>query len=187
MNKQVIHLFGASGSGVTTLGRFISEQLGCFFMDTDDYFWQPTNPPFTTKRERAERIALMRDDIARHDGVVISGSLADWGDELIPLFTLAIRVETETSVRIDRLHKRERARFGSRLDPGGDMYENHRKFLDWAAGYDTGGLEMRSRAAHDEWQKLLKCPLILVDGTRPVEENFERCREAVVLTSGLEK
>lgn len=74
-------------------------------MDTDDYFWESTDPPYTTKRNSSERIALMKSDIAKHDKVVISGSLVDWGDELIPFITLAIRVETDTEIRIDRLKK----------------------------------------------------------------------------------
>lgn len=36
MYKSVIHIYGASGSGTSTLGRFISDQLGYTFMDTDD-------------------------------------------------------------------------------------------------------------------------------------------------------
>jgi len=38
MYKSAIHIYGASGSGTSTLGKFISEQLGYTFMDTDDYF-----------------------------------------------------------------------------------------------------------------------------------------------------
>ncbi len=173
MEKQVIHIYGASGSGTSTIGRFICEKTGYFFMDTDDYFWEPTNPPFTTKRKIPDRIALMRRDIAKYESVVISGSLVDWGDELIPLFTLAVRVETDTAVRIERLKKRERERFGNRIDTGGDMFENHREFIDWAAAYDSGGLDMRSKAKHDEWQKLLHCPQVLLDGNQPAEKNFE--------------
>ncbi len=71
-------------------------------MDTDDYSWEATNPPYQTKRNISDRIALMKNDIARYDKVVISGSLVDGGDELIPLFILALRVETDTAVRIDR-------------------------------------------------------------------------------------
>ncbi len=173
MEKQVIHIYGASGSGTSTIGRFICEKTGYFFMDTDDYFWEPTNPPFTAKRKISDRIALMRRDIAKYESVVISGSLVDWGDELIPLFTLAVRVETDTAVRIERLKKRERERFGNRIDTGGDMFENHREFIEWAASYDSGGLDMRSKAKHDEWQKLLQCPQILLDGNQPAEKNFE--------------
>lgn len=142
-------------------------------MDTDDYFWEATNPPYTTKRSPSSRIKLMREDIERHDNVVISGSLVDWGDELIPLFTLAIRVETDTNIRLERLKIREREKFGPRIDIVGDMYDNHIKFINWAASYDDGGIDMRSKAKHDDWQKQLSCPLILVDGSMPVRENFE--------------
>ena len=88
-------------------------------------------------------------------------------------FPNLIRVETDTAIRIDRLKRRERERFGNRIDLGGDMYENHREFIDWAASYDRGGLDMRSKAKHDEWQKLLQCRQILLDGSLPVEKNFE--------------
>ena len=171
--KQVIHIFGASGSGTSTLGRYISKELGCFFMDTDDYFWEPTNPPYTKKRNLSTRIKLMREDIERYDNVVISGSLVDWGDELIPLFTLAIRVETDTNIRLERLKTREREKFGSRIDIGGDMYDHHVEFINWAASYDDGGIDMRSKVKHDDWQKQLMCPLILVDGSMPIMKNFE--------------
>jgi len=41
--KNVIHIYGASGSGTSTLGRKISEESGYKFLDTDDYLWLPTN------------------------------------------------------------------------------------------------------------------------------------------------
>ena len=173
MDRKVIHLFGASGSGTSTLGRYIAQQSGCYFMDTDDYFWAPTDPPYTTTRPVTERLELIRRDIGLHERAVLSGSIVDWGDELIPLFTLAVRVGTPTPVRIERLRKRERDKFGGRIDPGGDMYDNHNNFIKWAASYDDGGTDMRSKAKHDEWQKLLQCPLVIVDGSQPVETNWE--------------
>ena len=42
--KNVIHIFGAAGSGTTTLGSKISSKLGYKHMDTDDYYWIPTKP-----------------------------------------------------------------------------------------------------------------------------------------------
>ncbi len=108
MMKNVIHIFGASGSGTTTLGKKICEELGYTQMDTDDYFWMPTEPKFTHKRPIKERVELMKNDIDKSDNVVISGSLTDWGNELIPYFTLAIRIEMKQSVRIERLKKREK-------------------------------------------------------------------------------
>ncbi|MDD3363272.1 MAG: hypothetical protein PHW34_16560 [Hespellia sp.] len=63
---------------------------------------------------------------------MISGSLADWGDELIPLFTLAIRLVTDTDIRIERLKDRENQKVGDRIMLGGDMYTNHTEFIEWA-------------------------------------------------------
>ncbi len=172
--KNVIHIYGAAGSGTTTLGRKISEELGYKFMDTDDYFWLPTNPQYTTKRSKEERLALMKKDISEADNVVISGSLVDWGDELIPLFTLVIRIVTDTEIRIDRLKIREKQKFGNRIMPDGDMYEHHMEFLEWARKYDTGSVNMRSKAKHDEWQKLLLCKQIVLNGADVLEENFKK-------------
>ena len=91
--KHVIHIFGASGSGTTTLGRALAADMGLVHMDTDDYYWLPTDPKFTTKRPIEERLRLMNADIdAAQRGVVISGSLTGWGDALIPRFTCVIRL-----------------------------------------------------------------------------------------------
>lgn len=171
--RNIIHIYGASGSGTSTLGRKISEELGYKFMDTDDYFWVPTNPQYTTKRSREERLALMKKDVAENENVVISGSLVDWGDELILMFTLVVRLVTDTETRIERLKKREKQRFGNRIMPGGDMYTHHMEFIQWAQEYDTGGVEMRSKAKHDEWEKLLLCKQIVLDGGADLEENFK--------------
>ena len=176
MKKQVIYVYGASGSGTSTFGRYLAKRLDYFFMDIDDYFWHPTNPPYQIKRSPLDRVERLKKDIVEHNHVVLSGSLMDWGDELIPLFTLAIRLETSTPIRLERLKKRERERFGSRLDVGGDMYETHQKFLAWAALYDEGGLNIRSKAKFEHWEKQLRCHQLLLDGNSPLEVNFEIVR-----------
>ena len=147
MSKKVIHIYGTS-----IIGKYISDKWGFYFMDTNNYFWQATNPPYTKKRDVSERLSMMRKDIDKHEKVVIASSLVDWGDELISLFSLAIRVETDTNVRIERLMKWEREYFGIRINIGGDM---------------------RSKAKHDEWQVKLSCKCILLDGSLPLEENFQ--------------
>ena len=108
MSKNVIHIYGASGSGTTTLAKHIHNNMDYFFMDTDDYFWLPTNPPYTEKRKIQERVQLMREDIEKYDKIVISGSLVNWGNELIPFFSLAVRLVTDTDIRIARLKEREK-------------------------------------------------------------------------------
>jgi len=176
---HVIHIFGASGAGTSTLGRAICDAFGFTLIDTDDYFWIPTDPPFTQKRPRQERISLILQKMRDAESVVISGSLTDWGDSLIPYFTLAIRLVTDTATRIERLEKRERALFGSRLDPGGDMYEQHREFIAWASAYDSGSIQMRSKASHDLWQTNLSCPLLIQNGADPITDQLRKIKEVL--------
>ena len=56
------------------------------------------------------------------------------------------------------------------------MEKAHQAFLSWAATYDDGGLDTRSHAKHDEWQKLLRCPLLTLRGDAPMEENLAAIR-----------
>ena len=177
--KHVIHIFGASGSGTSTLGRAVAARTGFRFMDTDDYYWLPAEPMYTLKRPIPERLALMERDLDDCGGVVLSGSLAGWGDPLIPRFTLAVRLVTPTPVRLERLRQREYARYGERVLPGGDLYEQSQAFLDWAAQYDDGVPPLRSRTLHDLWQRQLPCPVLTLDGTRPVEELAEAVQKAL--------
>jgi uridine kinase len=124
---------------------------------------------------------MMKKDIFESNKVVISGSLVDWGDDLISDFTLAVRVITDSNVRIERLREREKRHFGSRIENGGDMYQNHLEFIEWAASYDTGDVNTRSKAKHDEWQKLLKCRQIVVNGEDNLKYNLELIKKALLL------
>ena len=133
-----LHILGASGSGTTTLGRALAERLPCLHFDKDDYFWVPTDPPFTHQRERTERQQLLIDDLTTHDAWVVSGSLCGWGDVAIPLFELVVFLWIPQDRRMARLRQREHERFGERILPGGDMYKKSQQFLVWAASYDEG-------------------------------------------------
>ncbi|MBQ3155399.1 MAG: GNAT family N-acetyltransferase [Clostridia bacterium] len=178
--KHVIHIFGASGSGTTTLGRALAADMGLVHMDTDDYYWLPTDPKFTAKRPIDERLTLMQADInAAKKGVIISGSLTGWGDPLIPQFTHVVRLTTPTEVRIERLRQREYADFGERIRESGDMYVDYLAFLDWAAQYDTGDVTMRSKACHDEWQKILPCPLTVTTGAMELTTLITQVKHAI--------
>ncbi len=177
--KNVVYIYGASGSGTTTLGKKISDELGYTHMDTDNYFWLPTEPEYTHKRPKSERIELMKKDIEKSENVVISGSLSDWGEELIPYFTLAVRIEMNPGARIERLVKRERERYGSRIDPDGDWYRHHIEFVEWAKAYDNGGLNMRSKAMHDEIEKTFPCKILYLDGEDELDIKFSKVLNAL--------
>jgi adenylate kinase family enzyme len=167
-----IHILGASGSGTTTSGRALAECLQSPHFDTDNYFWLPTDPPYIHQRERTERTQLLMDDLTAQDSWVVSGSLCGWGDVAIPLFELVVFLWIPPDVRMARLRQRERARFGERILPGGDMYEISQAFLAWAASYDEGGLDIRSRQRHDQWLSTLPGPILRFEGEYPIDEQL---------------
>ncbi|HWB58273.1 MAG TPA: AAA family ATPase [Chthoniobacteraceae bacterium] len=124
-----LHIFGASGSGATTLGSHLANHLHCKFLDTDSYYWLPTNPPFTHKRPPTERIRMIERDIAGVTDWVLSGSLCSWGDPLLHHFTTAIFLYLPAKLRMSRLAAREHQRYGLRIHPGGDMHTTHLQFM----------------------------------------------------------
>jgi len=163
-----IHVFGGSGSGTTTLGRALAESMRVRYFDNDDYFWHPTEPPFTTQRPRDERIALLSRDLAQADSWVLSGSMCGWGELFLKDCTLAVFLRIPPEIRMQRIVARERQRYGARIDPGGDMHEQSRTFVEWARHYDTAGIEQRSRTLHEEWMKALQCRSLRIEYDAPV-------------------
>jgi len=167
---NVIHIVGASGSGTTTLAQALEEKYGYKWLDTDHYFWLPTELPFTSPRPREERIPLMSASIEKNPKCVISGSLCGWGDVFVPRFDLVIFIYTPADIRKERLEKREYKRFGERILKGGDMYDEHNKFIEWAGSYDILRPPERCKILHEEWLGNLKCPVLRLDGTKTIEE-----------------
>jgi hypothetical protein len=70
--------------------------------DTDDYFWQPTTPPYRDMRETPERLRLMREVFLPRADWVLSGSLAGWGNAIIPCFDLVVFLTTPREIRLQR-------------------------------------------------------------------------------------
>ena len=177
-----VHVFGASGSGTTTLGRAVAGALGVPHLDTDDFYWVPTDPPYRRKRPVGARLAALGAALdAAGEGWVLSGSLCGWGDPLTARFQLAVYLSVAPDERLRRLAARERRRYGAaRLSPGGDMAEAHAEFMAWAARYEDGGPDVRSRARHERWLATLPCPVLRLDGAAPVEA----LRDAVIAAAG---
>ena len=187
MTRGII-IFGASGSGTTTLGKELALYHGFTHFDLDDYFWRwDTEIPFTIACPREERIKRLVDDIANHK-FVMSGSICGWDEPFIPLFELAVFVTAPPEIRVKRLAERELARFGERVREGGDMYDEHQHFLSWASKYDTMEPPERCLKLHEQWAETLLCPVLRVDGTTPVSENIAKIIDFYnsILRSGLE-
>ncbi|ABC92566.1 hypothetical conserved protein [Rhizobium etli CFN 42] len=164
-----IHVMGASGSGTTSLGRALAEKLDIAHLDTDDFFWLPTDPPFTTPRDADERIRLLLEETRRPGGWILSGSALKWGRPLERLYDLIVFVRIEPELRMARIRAREATRYGHRIGPGGDMEVKSGEFLEWAASYDTAGPERRSLAAHEEWLETQTVPVLRLDSSRDID------------------
>lgn len=158
-----IYITGASCAGVTTLGQNLAARFGLCHVDVDDYYWMPTDPRFTTKRPESERVTLLRQALGEDDWV-LTGSCMVWGDSLVALVDLIVFVVTPTPVRLERLAAREKARFGDRIAPGGDMHDIHVGFREWASQYDNPDFSGRNRAWHERWLSEQSSRVLYVDG-----------------------
>lgn len=167
--KLRIYITGASCAGVTTLGQNLATLLGLRQVDVDDFFWMPTNPPFTTKRPVGERVSLIQQKLGDEDWV-LTGSCIGWGDALITHADLIVFVVTATPVRLERLAAREQERFGDRIAPGGDMHEIHVAFREWASEYDNPNFSGRNRAWHEAWISAQTAPVLRIDGMNSAEK-----------------
>lgn len=151
MVKPKIYITGASCSGVSTLGKTVSARLGIPQIDVDDFYWIPTDPPYSVKRAPEQRISLIADRMNKAGGWVLTGSFTGWGDILIQDVDLIVFLYTPTSVRLQRLDQREAERYGARIIPGGDLYKAHMAFREWASQYDDPLFRGRNRVQHERW------------------------------------
>ena len=172
-----LHILGASGSGTTTLGAALSARLGLPQIDADSLFWLPTDPPFTTGRAPEDRLALLRQRLPPTESWVFSGSAIKWAMPVEPSYDLVIFLTLDPALRLARLRRREVERYGSRIEPGGDMEEASRAFLAWAEAYDTAGPEHRSRISHEAWLARQTAPVLRLDSAKPVEALLQEVTE----------
>ncbi|MGI4742709.1 MAG: hypothetical protein ACRYG7_46725 [Janthinobacterium lividum] len=173
-----LHVFGASGSGTTTLGHALATALGWPYFDTDDYFWLPTLPLYSVRRPAQERNAQLAAALRRHPHAIVGGSLGGWGDEWFATFDLAVFLWLPPALRLQRLRAREQVRTGPAPTPA--QVARTAAFLSWAAGYDdnsTGG--SRTLANHTAWLTRFTCPVLELRGDLTVAQRLAAVQQAI--------
>lgn len=164
MRRSRLQVTGASGSGTTTLARAIADAWAVPHGDIDDYFWLPTDPPYVEQRPEADRVALMEQLFLPREAWVLSGSMLGWGDSVVPRLAAVVFLTLDPTERMRRIEARERVRRA-----GGPVDERAlEEFLAWARGYDDPTFDGRSLVRHEEWLASLGCPVLRLDGARPV-------------------
>jgi len=152
-----IILLGANGSGKSTLGRELARVLNFTHFDVEDYWFYKSDIPYTAVRPQEERNEMLLADMNKHGSFVVSGDISGWSKEFLTMFDLAIFLTVPTDIRLKRIENREYERWGDRVREGGNMYEQQRKFREFAAIRDIALLEQQALA--------YPCPLIHIDGT----------------------
>ena len=165
MVSERIHITGGSGSGTTTLGRALARALDVPHFDSDTYYWIPTVPPYRIKRDIPGRDARMAEDLTAHDGWIWSGSAVSWEGVPTERITACVLLTLPPDIRLARLRKRE-------IERGCDPAALE-EFMAWAARYDEGGLDVRSRALQEQWMSTLACPVLRLDGDLSVEARVD--------------
>lgn len=157
MNKpHGIIIFGANGSGKTTLGRELAHILNFKHLDHEDYAFNESVIPYTKPRSDEECIKIMLADIEKYGSFVISSVTGDFSDKIVKLYDLAVFISVPMEIRIERIKQRTHEKYKERICEGGDMYEQHLKFIDFVASRDLSRIE--------QWARTLSCPVICIDG-----------------------
>ena len=164
-----ILITGSAGSGTTTLGRTLAKRVEAVFLDADDFYWMPSEPPYQAERDPNERLAMILSSMDSAPSTVLAGSIVDWGADLENSFLLVVYLWVEAHVRVERLIRRESERFGKPLDG----------FIEWATQYDEGRLPGRSRAIHERWLSERKCPVLRIEGKVSVIEAESKVMDAL--------
>ena len=175
-----IAILGLNGSGKSTLAHALARELGYYEMDVEDYYFpnqrdsrrsalegQPSVQnqsaaaiPFSAPLPKPDAEAAILADMERHPRFVFSGVNLNWEERILSQIEIVFYLQVPREERVRRIHERESRRFGARVLPGGDMYDQQTGFL-------------RTASARDESTVLdsltgLSCPVVPLDGTQPI-------------------
>ena len=164
--KTGIIICGLNGSGKSTLGKALAKELDYHFIDNEYLFFSRTenNQPYANPRSRGEAEQIFAQEVSEHDSFVFAAVTGDYGKDIHNLYQYAILLEVPKDIRMQRIKNRSFQKFGNRMLPGGDLYESEEAFFKF--------VEERPEDHVENWLETLKCPVIRVDGTKPVEENI---------------
>ena len=136
-------------------------------------YFPKTNPDYiyASPRSREEVEKLLWSEIRAHENFVFTSVKGDYGETIYPFFQYAVLIDVPRDIRIQRVKNRSFQKFGERMLLGGDLHEQEEKFFDF--------VKSRPENTVEEWAKSLECPILRIDGTKPIEENVDFITKAV--------
>ena len=168
-----ILICGLNGAGKSTLGKHLAERLGWQFIDNEDLYFPKTDTKYaySDPRGKEEVIRLLEERIEKDRRFVFAAVKGDYGDKLISLVDCIVVIDVPREIRLARVRERSFQKFGERILAGGDLAERENA---WFAQ-----VEHRPEDYVEKWLETVDCPVIRVDGTRPIGENVEHLASVV--------
>ncbi|MDD4036084.1 MAG: AAA family ATPase [Bacilli bacterium] len=165
--RSGIIICGGNGSGKSTLGKELSKSLNYKFMDVEDYYFPKTDfdYKYDYSLSKNEVVELLLKDMKQNEKFVMAAVIGDYGDEVIFHYTFAVIIDVPEKIRLERVKKRSFEKFGDRILQGGDLYEKENQFFDMVASKSNNFVEI--------WVNTLNCPVVRVDGTKPISYNVK--------------
>ena len=158
---------GLNGAGKSTLGKALAEKLHFYFIDNEDLYFPKTdiNYIYSFPRTHEEVGKLLFEEIKAHENFVFASVKGDYGETIYPCFQYIVLIDAPKDIRIQRVKNRSFQKFGNRMLLGGDLYKQEERFFNL--------VKSRPENFVEEWAQSLNCPIIRVDGTKPIEENID--------------
>jgi adenylate kinase family enzyme len=168
-----IQICGLNGCGKSTLGKALAERIGFYFIDNEFlYFSRPNaDEPYANPKSRTEVEKLLMDEVSKHPDFVFSAVKGDYGKDIVPMYNYVVVIEVPRKIRSQRVRNRSFQKFGSRMLMGGDLHNQEEAFFKM--------VDSRQEDYIENWLHGLNCPIIRVDGTKPIEENVAYIIQAI--------
>lgn len=180
-----IAIMGLNGCGKSTLAHALGKKLNFYEIDVEDYYFPEQKAsrqavlehrydvkcehkgelPYSVPHSKSEVQELIHTDIENHPLFIISGVTMNWEEAILSAIDIVFILEVPTDERVRRVQQREEVRFGSRVLPGGDMYEQQKEFRELIAGKSTRDVEVSASR--------IQCRKVRLDGTKTIDENVD--------------
>ena len=157
---------GLNGSGKTELGKAIAKKLHYYFIDHEDLYFPKTRSHYMyeTPRSGEEVEKIMLKEMTEHENFVLASVRSPF-ESATPFLKLALVVNAPVEIRVKRIWTHSFEKFGERMLPGGDLYEQERGFLELAG--------KRTTEYAEDWLKDFKGEIIRVDSTEGIAKNIK--------------
>ncbi|MGG1574736.1 AAA family ATPase [Fictibacillus sp. NRS-1165] len=167
-----IQIIGGSGTGKSTLAKYISENESIKWIDTDHYLWK--DDFFSENHPIEKRIEMYQSDMKTNKNYVASGSIFSWCPDGFSNRDLLVFLSLDDIVRMERLRRREMERIPLNqmwLDENGE-YTND--FLQWCKTYlSEEDKSMAGTYAEQSYQMAIsQSPFLTLYSSRPLEELY---------------